>query len=435
MRHYLLVFLVFTIVFENASGQELVIPKTIDVTPLYSKVDTFKVAKIDFEMKSDSTITVTDVELVLESLTVSAPIKFVNSKIKIPKIKSGDSLFTVSVFLIIPGSKKNLKGDELARIFLKSDKKKSKPIYVRFTERGLYTLNKPFWIEVGSNFDLIDGLQPNNFFSGVFLHQVDVRPFSLKCKKEKRNQSKKLGIFAGVYESKTISVVGNDALGVKEYYNQNSLHLVNPKVHAGEFGGFRDSARIKTNQVVRNLGLFLSPQVRLTNGSAKADGLHLFASLWVELQWQRIELTRDYTGLSRADTFSIPKSSLFHYIEDPDNKLNSTTKTTLDLKSHYYGFGLPIKFKEGTTNVFINPVIGFSNQPRLNSDTAELASLLDMRTWGWFYVIQFRLSEEQYGISFTGEIRGLTQLNSPPFISLALSKKFDLTKFLEFSKD
>ena len=39
---------------------------------------------------------------------------------------------------------------------------------------------------------------------------------------------------------------------------------------------------------------------------------------------------------------------------------------------------------------------------------------------------QFRLTEETYGIVFTGEVRGFFLKNSKPAITLSLSKKFDL---------
>ena len=47
---------------------------------------------------------------------------------------------------------------------------------VRITLEGRQVANKPFWIEVGSNFDFIDGLQPNNFAAGAFLYKRDIRP-------------------------------------------------------------------------------------------------------------------------------------------------------------------------------------------------------------------------------------------------------------------
>jgi len=47
---------------------------------------------------------------------------------------------------------------------------------IRVTLSGMYNANKPFWVEIGSNFDLVDGMEPNNFFTGVFFYKRDIRP-------------------------------------------------------------------------------------------------------------------------------------------------------------------------------------------------------------------------------------------------------------------
>jgi len=298
---------------------------------------------------------------------------------------------------------------------------------VRISTIGLYNPNKPFWVEVGANFDFADGLKPNNFFGGVFLHKRDIRPFSFRkpdsarCARSARSSN--LGIFAGVYESKTISDVNIQDFGLHQYYNNSSIGLK----RNDSLGVFEDSGKVKTTQVVKNIGLFFSPQVRLTNGSANADGLHLSASLWFELQWQRLSTKVDYSNQIRMDTLYYPRSDL---AKVGDSLSISQEK---DIRSHYWGVGLPIYFKEGDANVYFNPVIGISNQP----SEKEISSILTQtepfsRKWRMFYIFQFRLNEERYGIAFTGEVRGLIIHNSRPFVSLALTKKFDLSKFMEF---
>jgi len=48
-------------------------------------------------------------------------------------------------------------------------------------------------------------------------------------------------------------------------------------------------------------------------------------------------------------------------------------------------------------------------------------------SWNPFYLIQFRLNEEKYGISFTGEVRSILLRDSKSVITISLSKKFDLS--------
>ena len=290
---------------------------------------------------------------------------------------------------------------------------------IRINTIGLYNPNKPFWVEVGANFDFSDGLKPNNFFGGVFLHKRDIRPI-FSGKKKGQDKPKRLGLFAGVYESKTVSDISTEDFSIQKYYNDRSTLLT----RNDSVGAFADTGKIKTTQVVKNIGLFFSPQVRLTNGSANADGLHVAASAWLELQWQTISSKTDYSAMARRDTFYVPPSTL----DTTVRRLKFGSEQ--DIRSHYLGFGLPIFYKEGDANVFFNPVIGLSNQP----SSKDLLTFSDQtkRRWRPFYIFQFRLNEERFGMAFTGEVRGLIIHNSKPLVSLALTKKFDLSKFLEF---
>lgn len=141
-----------------------------------------------------------------------------------------------------------------------------------------YNPNKPFWIEIGSNFDLLDGLEPNNLFAGVFFHKRDIRKLSLKKEKNRRiwtKEQKNLGVFAGVFESKTISTLTKGDFGLRQYYDSSSFTPAVPN-QPDSIWIFRGTGPIANIQTVRNVGLFFSPQLRLSNGSANEDGLHFF---------------------------------------------------------------------------------------------------------------------------------------------------------------
>lgn len=332
-----------------------------------------------------------------------------------PTEKDATKYFVVKTIYLSNKSIENFKNDELAYISFEGS---SSLKTIRLTDKGMFDANKPFWIEVGSNFDFADGLQANNFFGGVFLNKKDM---SLGNSKVKR-----FGLFTGVYESKSISdsSVKYDTI---QYYNEGSLALT----RGDSVGTFKDAGKVTHKKVVKNISLFFSPQFRITGKPADLDGLHLFASLWVELQWQRISAEVDYSKLTRMDTIYVPRTNVsklsYNY---PDKGAEK------DVRSHYFGFGAPIYFKEGDANVFFNPVIGASNQPSYNAMTNFLQSDDGKlpRLWHAFYAVQFRLHEERYGIAFTGEVRGLLIKDSPPVVSLALTKKFDLDKFIEYGK-
>jgi hypothetical protein len=294
-----------------------------------------------------------------------------------------------------------------------------------------YNPNKPFWVEIGSNFDFIDGVQPNNPFFGVFFHKRDVKSFNKDAEILENQAQKNIGVFAGVYESKTVSTNQTEDFFSRSYFNNTSF--IPGKPDSIKF--FKDAGKYAVKKSVRNIGLFFSPQMRISQGSANIDGLHIFVSFWAELQWQQITQENDYTQLIRIDS-SLVGINQISALSKTNSGIANNQKSVIDIRSHYFGFGLPVFYREKDAHLFINPIIGISNQAnteylrqiqKYNPDAPDIK-----RKWESFYAIQFRLNEEKYGISFTGEVRGLLQKNNPPFVSLALSKKFDLTRFLEF---
>jgi hypothetical protein len=333
---------------------------------------------------------------------------------------------TLIVSLLSNNLTDTLKSDEIAHIVIKDQPAEFHSI--RLTNAtGIdtkYLPNKPFWVEVGANFDLVDGLEPNNFFSGIFFHKRDIRPVFSKV-------SKNLGLFAGIFESKTLTNVNETNFSTRNYYDSTSF-LENSKDSLQVFKGI---GTYTTKKVVKNVSLFFSPQVRLTNGSANEDGLHLFTSLWVELQWQKLVEEKIYAHIRNQDTFHV-------HINELSNYNAQSSKKEFDIRSHYLGIGFPIFFREtfegDNVHMFINPVFGFSSQPtKQYLSELEVAGAKDLtpeRKWSPFYIVQFRLNEEKYGVSVTGEVRGLLKKDNPPFVTLALTKKFDLIKFIEFNK-
>lgn len=320
---------------------------------------------------------------------------------------------------------------------------------VKITTVGMYDPTKPFWVEMGSNFDLLDGLHPNNLFGGVFMYKRDIPTFKLKEGKQVAVPTK-LSIATGVYESKSTSEESSSQLSPLMYFNPNKM--LRPARQPDSFYAYVDTGKFAASTSVLNTGLFFSPQYRLSNGDANTDGAHLFVSLWLEMVWQRYKTSYDYSKSGLYDSILVAKSStMFRNIGvKPRDQ-------TRDVRSHYFGLGLPVFFKYKDANLYFNSVLGITNQLLAPSalrpviDTSFIHTIntsvagsdnsgnnsLDILTtpthhWNSFYLFQFRLSEEKYGISFTGEVRGLILKNVKPVISLALSKKFDLTKLLTF---
>jgi hypothetical protein len=315
---------------------------------------------------------------------------------------------------------------------------------VRVSQVGMYNPNKPFWVELGANFDLLDGLQANNLYGGVFLYKKDIRPFFRKDTRSPGNRN--LGIMAGVYESKSTSQESTAQLSPLMYFKPNKM--IGSVRGADSFYAYLDTGKIAATTTVTSTGLFFSPQVRLTNGSAEDDGIHVFASFWMEMVWQRYKTTYDYSQSALYDSTIVVKGT------DQYNKVGTKPQDqTRDVRSHYFGLGLPVFAKFKDANLFVNSVVGYTNQMLALADLRPVSDSISnsnfikytkdangalnplttpKKNWNCFYIFQFRLSEETFGLSFTGEIRGLMLKNVKPVISLALSKKFDLNKLMLF---
>lgn len=406
---------------------------------------------VDGVLENDTTV-----ELELLSNAGNSIITELETKaFRIPRSRtlSGSYTDSIEVYYKIH-SIKGFGKDETVYLKMKNNNTRD---FIIYTRSKLVNPNKAFWIEAGSNFDLIDGIRPNNFFAGVFLYKRDIRDFSFsdyttikdtlvekeemidgkkqkkfvkeaipprRVLKEKKNLN--LSIMAGIYESRSIgSESGSSAV---TYQDNRSL---TPDT-ANRYAVFKDTGTITQTTSITNLGLFFSPQIRITNGSANSDGFHVFASLWTEVIWQRSETLFDYSKTSNLRTMHVKEDSLIYFEK-------KQTKAAQDYRTHYLGLGLPMYLKDGDINVYFSPIVGATNQRfnlpqnQLTSTDLKLGRLPEPpRDWNVFYLMMFRLSEEKYGISFTGEVRGLIIKESKPVISLALSKKFDLSKLLEY---
>lgn len=402
------------------------------IQPIYSQKKQIRIDTIQMRLKltGDYDSNANQVHFTLLDTTLSNNLKIKDTIITISENEwnislANNGLYSPILYAQADNMVDTLRDTQYGYIVIKGQSQSGSHT-IKLNQRN-YNPSKPFWVEVGTNFDFADGLQPNNFFGGVFLYERDIRPsipFTFIGKRHKDDIAKpsNFGIFAGVFESKSVTDVRDSNL-TRRYYDQNSLALIDTLGRRGVFG---DTGVLKTSTVVKNIGLFFSPQIRLTNGTANTDGLHVSLSLWIELQWQRISNNIDYSGLKRKDTTFVRPADLNLYA-------TPEVKKEIDVRSHYIGIGLPIFYKRDDANAFINPVIGISNQPGSELiRTSFKTSALPERSWQPFYMFQFRLNEEHFGMAFTGEVRGLLKKGNPPFVSLALTKKFDLSKFLDF---
>jgi hypothetical protein len=296
--------------------------------------------------------------------------------------------------------------------------------------------DKPFWAEIGTNFDLLDNIKTNNFYAGVYMFDKDIARIGGK----KGNNN--ISFTGGVYESQSVSLSSTADMPYT-YKNYNPI--------TQKYAGYRDTGSISTTTSIKNIGLFFSPQVRLTNGKVEENGVHLFISIYTEMLWQRITSSFNYPPPTAALT-ALPDSTNLSKFSSKQSSLS------LDYRSQYYGIGIPVYIKHKDFNLYLNWVpLGFTTQQFVfvqdnyapdyntkfpyrpipatqnnsNYDIYLLNYARPKNVWNAFFIIQYRLNEVAYGITFSGEIRSLYLQGSKPVITLALSKKFDLSAVLK----
>jgi hypothetical protein len=334
-------------------------------------------------------------------------IGYLNIPLHIKTINLNDSLNNVQyIDLIIRGQSTVFRGSQKIKLSVK---------------------DKPFWAEVGTNFDLLDKIKTNNFYAGVYMFDKDKG--RLFGKKGENN----LSFTGGVYESQAVSI-GSTSNPVFNYRD-----AITP------FKTYKDTGTITSTTTIKRIGIFLSPQIRLTHGETDENGIHFFISGYFEMLWQTIGASIDYSKQKNVttDTGTVAAAN---YMSLP-YKIQSLN---YDYRSHYIGLGIPFYIKEKDFNLYINSVFGTTTQqfvivsdnidealykPIVPSTSAEYNDLLNFRQpkngWNAFYLFQYRLNEVAYGLTFSGEVRGLLIPGSKPVITLALSKKFDLSALLK----
>jgi len=346
--------------------------------------------------------------------------------------KANNGEMNITTRITTTSVKDTLKEREVGYLVIPGQTQESAGSQEIILKQGLYLKDNPFWMEVGSNFDLLNGVQANNLYAGVLAFVKDIGKVTI------RGHTYPISFTGGVYESKSSSVSASSDSGII-YRNGSSYNSIPNK----GYPFYRDTGSVKSTATVQSIGLFFEPLLLLTNKESKENGLHIYLSSYLEMLWQRVNTTFSYPS-GHTDTLydqNIGSIYLHNYKENT---------TSLDYRSHYFGFGLPIYIKEDAYTFYLNPVLGITNQQFVFTQPSQYISdfipdykinqsmdpnpLSNFETpkkpWNKFYIAQFRLTSEQYGVSFTGEVRGFILRQSKPQISLSISKKFDVGKLV-----
>ena len=294
-----------------------------------------------------------------------------------------------------------------------------------------------FWLELGTNFELLDGIKPQNIYAGILLFDKEIT----HCKIFGRNHY--ISLIAGAYESKTSSTVASGDSGI--FYRDNRSYLADS---LGRYPVFHDTGTVSVTSSSKNIGLIFEPAISLTTTPNRDNGIHVSLALYNELLWSTVTTSNDYSRLGKDSLLTqyVSKDAMYKY------RFKQNTAVTEDYRTSYIGIGLPIYLKRNSFTFFFNPVFGWTNQKftpiRPQADPTTLRQVykypqdsiisgypvpyLQPRcSWNPFYIAQFRFNEEKYDITITGDIRVLALRSASPLVTLSLSKKFDLSALVK----
>ncbi len=431
----------------SPGGNTTVAPITLDtgitvVHPVYIK-DSTRVQQVEltFYRDADPEDTPDTVTLKIEPYRNFKPVLISPAEIVIKKWeeatdKAGKKIVYHKETIYVANSylKDSISMDAVAYIRIVNDKKNSLH-ELRLTDKGSYNSSSTFWMETGSNFDLLDGVKANNLYAGIYMFVKDISAIRKK---------QKLSFTGGVYESKSSSLAAGSDSGIIYRDATSYSPLLDTTSNSIYYRYYRDTGSVKTTTNVQSIGIFFSPHWRLSRRSTSDYGFHMYGSFYLEMLWQRVNVDYDYANTKRDSVYRV--ATLGETYSYPFKE----HKTSFDYRTQYVGLGLPIYITEKAFSLYINDVVGLCNQrfaavhdgglKEKRDQTIQdimnkngLTSLYEnpKKSWNPFYLLQFRLTEESYGVVFTGEVRGFLLKNTKPVISLSLSKKFDLADLLK----
>lgn len=262
-------------------------------------------------------------------------------------------------------------------------------------------------LSLGANLDLSDGITLNTFYGRIsFLcHNI--------CKSEKgkfrKNILSKMGIYAGLYQSKYIST---DNFAPNLYY-YNPIGRVDPNNYLVE----RSYTKLNSSNSFNNYGLVLTLPFNVTNQGFFGDGIkHNVFFTPFDFEAVMTRKTTSYTFEDiHTDTISLSGPKL--------DSLHVPFTRSQNFVTYYWGFtNFQYNYEGNKYNFFIKATplgiswIGGASKPCIN------------------YSFYFGIAENNFGIRIGGEFKG--NYGKPdPYFNLFITKSFDFSKFGDLMKN
>jgi hypothetical protein len=253
---------------------------------------------------------------------------------------------------------------------------------------------------VGTNFDLVDGIQAKDLFFAANIFNVPL------------NHKKRVGFYLSLYGNRAFTQIDSTAI------ERKTIDLT--PIDDTSYSKSTTTNYIFSKQVTDNLGVYVSPLFKINyfNPNLEKRDLNLYYSPSLEFVYRRKTLTYGDTGRVLKDSIVINGNI-------NDEELPTTTESPLFGQSlNEFSFnlgivGLFMSLENKNISVRVHGSVGYASN--YNIDDAGTNFLQDADV---FFSGRAWITESTTGITLQAEVTNL--LNEPrPFFVATLSKAFN----------
>lgn len=272
---------------------------------------------------------------------------------------------------------------------------------------------------LGTNFDLVDGIQAKNLFFGTNIFIPETRHWGFN-----------------------LSLYGNRTMTKTDTSKQTVFESRIVKINNDSIARYYDTAMKVTTRVSDNIGINFMPLIALKFHFINEGPLKLYYAPQFEFIWRRTTIENAYlnTQTTRIDSIRnrFPANTAFPLVTP------LSTKTNFNVYDAYLGFiGLLLRYETEEISVRINSSIG------VNLNYTPLGALSNSTGMGnsnpvypiynkekrFFYFGRLWITEPTTGLTLGAEIsnylgkrniNGTEVSKAQPYYNVTLSKAFDL---------
>ena len=290
---------------------------------------------------------------------------------------------------------------------------------------------------IGKNFDFIDQkVEATDWYGGFRFFLPDVAYVGLG--KNKSPSVPRLGLFGGVYQSKSFSKVSYPSLESSKANGTYIFERIVSDTYSSttSFRTFlieRDSVKVTSSTGIKNLG-FYGGFTFLLNKNADMDIrssiFRIYAGVHLEFIRRNVNPTISFDTLKKkfeTRTYSNRGGNLTASTYTP----YPATETSTIYSDAYYGITFPIQYRwKDMLHIKLTPTFGYSNnQYKINTVLLNETG----NPQKFFYLVQFDALIRAGGLSVNlgTEIRGYVPRTSP-IATAYLGTSFSIEKIIDF---